>query len=158
MSAGVPWPVRFLRQARDWSTYSKDGGLKVGAVITKGKRGVSWGFNGLPQGVPDEWKFLDDSNPASKGMKNRASLHAEENAAIFACRSLVDHTIYLYPRLPCAHCQSMLIQYGLRHIVWTPGPENPVEKSSWAEDAELSEWLRLKSRTLVATIPLEELD
>lgn len=153
------WTIRFLRQARENSRYSKDKGLKVGAVIALEKRGSGPGaFNGLPQGVPDIEELLDDADIVAKGMKNRASLHAEENAIYFAQRDLTGHTIYVYGRKPCAHCTAVILQNGITEIIWAEHPGNPITASSWAEDAEVADWLVANSSIRCIEIPAFHLD
>jgi len=46
------WHIRFLRLAREVSSWSKDPSTKVGCVIVdQSRRVVSLGFNGLPSGL-----------------------------------------------------------------------------------------------------------
>ena len=105
------WDLRFLELAKLISTWSKDPSTGVGAVITNNKnRIISLGFNGYPRSIKDE------------GMENREEklakvLHAEVNAVLFANKDLTNHTIYVYPLVPCSQCMSVLIQSGITRIV-----------------------------------------
>ena len=129
MSYLSEWDLRFLRLAREISTWSKDPSTKVGAVLVDSrKRIVSTGYNGLPQGVEDDVKrYLD------KDVKLRSVLHAEENALLFASGLTKDCTIYVYPFQPCAHCASMLIQAGVARVATVAR-----ETSNWAESFSLA--------------------
>lgn len=94
------------------STWSKDPENKVGAVIVDPRNIiVSTGYNGPPQGVSD--------NYSTKEEKLARTLHAEENAILWARRSLQNCTLYLYPFIPCSHCAAMVIQTGIYRVVTT---------------------------------------
>ena len=92
----MKWDYRFLDLAAVVASWSKDGSTKVGAVITDpDHRVVSLGFNGFPRG-------LDDVD-LPREEKLRRTLHAEENALLFASRPLDGCSIFVtHP--PCARC------------------------------------------------------
>jgi dCMP deaminase len=123
------WDLRFLRLAKEISTWSKDPSTQVGAVLVDNrKRIVSTGYNGLPQGVEDDAKrYLD------KDVKLRSVLHAEENAVLFAGGLTQNCTISVYPFQPCAHCASMLIQAGVSRVVSVAKRTN-----TWSESFSLA--------------------
>lgn len=125
------WDERFLGLARHVAEWSKDPSTKVGAVIidTK-KRIVSLGFNGLPRGLEDSPKRLDD-----RGLKYQMTVHAEHNAVLFADRSLESCTLYTWPLPPCSRCAAFIIQVGISRVVSPPVAGNP----RWAEDCALAE-------------------
>lgn len=103
------WDVRFLELAATVATWSKDPSTAVGAVIADAKnRVVSLGFNGFPRGVHDETVPRDE--------KLRRTIHAEENALLFAGRSVEGCTIYV-THAPCARCAAKLIQAGIARVV-----------------------------------------
>jgi dCMP deaminase len=105
------WDKRFLYLAKHVSTWSKDPSTGIGAVITNNKnRIISIGFNGYPRNVPDEG--MDDREE-----KYLKVIHAEENALLFAQRSLCGCTIYVYPLLPCGNCMAKIIQVGITKVV-----------------------------------------
>ena len=55
----MKWDVRFLRLAREVSTWSKDG-TGVGAVVADPKhRVVGLGYNGFPSGIEDNERLKD---------------------------------------------------------------------------------------------------
>lgn len=49
----IKWVKRFIELAYLVSSWSKDPSSKCGAVITKGKKIISVGFNGFPAGTID---------------------------------------------------------------------------------------------------------
>lgn len=123
------WDCRFMAMAKLIASWSKDPSTKVGAVIVDDKhRVVSVGFNGLPHGVSDNSERLND-----RETKLRMVIHAEENALLFANRSVSGCTAYVWPLLPCARCASKLIQAGIRRVV---GPANGREH--WREENEIA--------------------
>lgn len=106
------WDNRMLGIACLIATWSKDPSTGVGAVIVDQKnRIVSMGFNGFPRAVLDtDDKLLD------RDEKLRRTIHAEENALLFAGCSVEGCTIYVtHP--PCARCAAKLIQAGIVRVV-----------------------------------------
>jgi dCMP deaminase len=120
------WDQRFLRLAQHVADWSKDPSTQVGAVITRGKRIVSLGFNGLPQDVDDRTDRLHD-----RSVKYEMVVHAEVNAILFAAAPLRYCTLYVWPMPPCSRCAAVIIQAGINRIVSL----NPEER--WAESCKL---------------------
>jgi len=125
------WDKRFLDLAQHIAGWSKDPSTRCGAVVTDGKRIVSMGFNGFPQGVGDTSERLDN-----RETKYRLVLHAEQNALSFANRDLSGCTIYVYPMPPCSRCAAQIIQAGIRRIVTQRPDADKLER--WQEDFELA--------------------
>ncbi len=124
------WDTRFLGLAAHISAWSKDPSSQVGAVITDGNRIVSLGYNGFASGVVDAPERLNDRN-----CKLNLTIHAEENAMIFAKRDISGCTVYVtHP--PCPRCASKLIQEEVRRIVYISPSADFL--SRWADDLELS--------------------
>ncbi len=106
------WDTRFLGLAAHISAWSKDPSSQVGAVITERNRIISLGYNGFAAGVEDRESRLSDRN-----CKLNLTIHAEENAMIFAKRDLRGCTVFVtHP--PCPRCASKLIQEEVRRIVY----------------------------------------
>ena len=124
------WDTRFLGLAAHISGWSKDPSSQVGAVITDGNRIVSLGYNGFAAGVEDREERLIDRN-----CKLNLTIHAEENAMIFAKRDLTGCTVYVtHP--PCPRCASKLIQEEVSRIVHIAPSDDFL--SRWADDLKLS--------------------
>ena len=127
----MKWDMRFLQLADLVASWSKDPSTKAGAVITAGKRIVSMGFNGFPSGVTDSFPRLED-----RDIKYKMVIHAEENAIMFASRSLEGCTLYVtHP--PCAGCAGKIIQSGITTVI-TNRP-NADFLSRWNDDLYLSD-------------------
>jgi len=127
------WDRRFLGLAMDpYSTWSKDPSTQVGAVITRGNRQVSQGYNGFPAGVDDS-----PDRYADREFKYRAVIHAEANAIIWAQEDLTGCTIYVWPMPPCGGCAGKIIQAGILRVV-TVSP-TPAQLERWGLDIMIAQ-------------------
>lgn len=146
----VKWDTRFLGLAAHISAWSKDPSSQVGAVITDGNRIVSVGYNGFAAGVEDRTERLVDRN-----CKLNLTIHAEENAMIFAKRDLTGCTVYVtHP--PCPRCASKLIQEEVRRIVCIAPSEDFL--SRWADDLKLSHEMYQESGVEYVTYDIEQIN
>ena len=146
----MKWDTRFLGLAAHISAWSKDPSSQVGAVITDGNRIVSLGYNGFAAGVEDKESRLTDRN-----CKLNLTIHAEENAMIFAKRDLRGCTVYVtHP--PCPRCASKLIQEEFDRVVYI----NPSEDflSRWADDLELSSEMYQEAGVRVTGYDIEDIN
>ena len=126
----LKWDTRFLGLAAHISSWSKDPSSQVGAVITDGNRIISLGYNGFAAGVNDTEDRLGD-----RACKLNLTIHAEENAMIFAKRDLTGCTVYVtHP--PCPRCASKLVQEEVKRVVFITPSEDFL--SRWSGDLELS--------------------
>lgn len=106
------WDARMLEMCTLVAGWSKDPSTGVGAVIVdRNNRVVSLGFNGFPRAVRD-----DDGVLADRERKLKRTIHAEENALLFAQRSFEGFTIYVSIQ-PCAKCTAKIIQSGIARII-----------------------------------------
>jgi dCMP deaminase len=107
------WDWRFLELAALIATWSKDLGTQVGAVIVdRNNRIIATGYNGFPAGVNDAKHLLED-----RETKLLRTIHAEENALLFARGSVEGCTLFLTHQ-PCANCMAKVIQAGIRRVVF----------------------------------------
>lgn len=114
MVAGMKWDDYFMGLAHAAAAKSKDPSTQVGAVIVDSERRiVSVGFNGPPRGTDDDHAY------SNREFKLLRVLHAEENAILFAGRSLRDCCIYVTHH-PCAHCAAVIVQAGIRNVFHPP--------------------------------------
>jgi dCMP deaminase len=144
------WDTRFLSLAAHISAWSKDPSSQVGAVITDGNRIISLGYNGFAAGVHDTPERLADRN-----CKLNLTIHAEENAMIFANRDLKGCTVYVtHP--PCPRCASKLIQDDIARVVFI----NPSEDflSRWADDLMLSKEMYAEAGIEIASYDLDAIN
>lgn len=102
----------------------------VGAVIVKDRRILATGYNGVPSGIRHcaEVGCLREELGVPSGQRHEIcrGLHAEQNAIIQAARFGTDidgATIYVNTQ-PCVVCAKMLINAGIREIVYqNPYPD-----------------------------------
>lgn len=101
---------------------------KVGAVLVRNKRILTTGYNGPPSGIThceqrggcirDELKI-----PSGERMELSRAIHAEQNAIIQAAKvgiSIEDSTLYVTTH-PCFTCSKMLINAGIKKIIYKEG-------------------------------------
>lgn len=109
----------FMNCAIVFSKRSKDPSTQVGACIVNSQnRIMGLGYNGLPRGMDDD-KFNWSRSNDYLDSKYPYVCHAEMNA-IANCNQLLDlgdSTMYttLYP---CNECAKMIIQKGIRKVVY----------------------------------------
>lgn len=116
------WDDRFMALASLVACWSKDPSTHVGAVIVdQDKRIISTGFNGFPRGV--------DDGHVDREVKLLRTIHAEENALLFARGDVAGMTIYV-TRPPCARCAAKLVQAGIARVVYHLPPADFTER--WA--------------------------
>lgn len=109
----MKWRDRFLKLAREVATWSRDPSTQVGAVLVDGdNRVVGMGFNGFPRGVSD-----DEGLYANRDVKYPRTIHAEVNAVLNANGPVEGCEVYVTAP-PCMNCAAVLIQSGVRRIVW----------------------------------------
>ena len=126
------WDHRFMQMARLVSTFSKDPSTGVGCVIVDDRqRIVSTGFNGLPRSVIDSPERLNN-----RELRLSLTLHAEQNAVLFAERPILGTTCYVWPLPPCSRCAALLIQAGVSRVV-APEPGSQLAER-WGESIELA--------------------
>lgn len=142
------WDLRFLELARHIAQWSKDPSTKCGAVIVDSdRRIISLGYNGLPQGVTDLERRLDD-----RELKYQLIVHAERNAILFAQRSLTNCTLYTWPFMCCSVCAAMVIQTGItRHVA-------PVyEGERWTKSFQLTQEIMAEAHVELETLEWTEI-
>lgn len=119
------WDDYFMQIAEVVKTRSTCMRRQVGAVIVKDNHIVTTGYNGAPSGL----KHCTDVNSCERERLNIPSgerhelcraLHAEQNAIICASKlgvSVEGATIYITLQ-PCVICAKMLINAGIKRIVY----------------------------------------
>ena len=99
----------------------------VGALIVKDKRILATGYNGAPTGLRhcEQIGCLRETHRVPSGQRHELcrGLHAEQNAIIQAAyhgTSIAGATLFC-TTLPCSICLKMLINAGIREIVFEDG-------------------------------------
>jgi dCMP deaminase len=127
------WDNRFMKLAREISTWSKDPSTKIGAVIVNDERRIlATGYNGFPRGIEDTEERLKD-----RDQKYPLIVHGEMNAlmnALYSGVSVKDTTIYVWGLPVCSECTKNVIQSGIKRVVIL-FPEHAPEKwqTQWNE-------------------------
>lgn len=139
----MKWTKRFLDLATLIASWSKDPSTRVGAVIVDERnRIVSVGFNGFPRGIEDIITDRDE--------KLRRTIHAEENALLFANSSVEGCTIYVTHH-PCARCTAKLIQVGISKIIYYD-----TLSERWNEEIDSSESMLAEADILCSPASLTQ--
>ncbi|MGW6624267.1 deoxycytidylate deaminase [Nocardia sp. NPDC055002] len=121
------WTEYYLGFAEAASKRSSCVRSKVGAVIVKGDRIVSAGYNDSPAGTPGcESCPRRDSGcaPGSSydtGPAACVALHAEQNAIIRAAPQDREGADLYVTRAPCDGCAKLIAGSGVRQIIWPEG-------------------------------------
>ena len=121
---------------------------QVGAVLVVDKRLLATGYNGAPSGLAHclEVGCLREKNQIPSGERHELcrGLHAEQNVIIQAAFHgirIQGATLYC-TNLPCVICTKMIINAGIKEIVY---------ESGYADD--LSREMLLEARIPVRQVP-----
>lgn len=143
------WDKRFLNLANYISQWSKDPSTKCGAVISRGNRIISLGFNGFPMLIGDQ-----ESLYADREIKYKMILHAEINAILFAKEDLSGCTLYTTPFPPCARCAAQIIQKGIRKIVAPISSSELLDR--WSHELVIAEGMYLEAGIELIEVHMDE--
>ena len=120
----VAWPDYFMNIAHLVAERSTCLRRRVGAVAVKDKRILATGYNGAPSKVAHclDIGCLREQLGVPSGQRHEIcrGLHAEQNAIIQAARYGIDiegSSIYITTE-PCSVCAKMLINAGIKEIVF----------------------------------------
>lgn len=115
----------YMAMARTWAGASYSRKRRVGALIVRGRRIISDGYNGAPAGLENVCE--DWSVARSKWVTRPETLHAEANALLKLTRSAETAegaTLYVTVA-PCVECAKLITQAGISRVVY--GEENKPE-------------------------------
>ena len=107
-----------------------------GAIVAKGNRVVSTGYNGTPAGLPNcsegGCKRCNENVSQGIDLDKCMCLHAEESAVMEAGRKeCIGATIYT-TSFPCSLCAKMIIQGGIKRIVYCYDYNSTLSKEMFA--------------------------
>ncbi len=122
------WDEIFMEQARLMARRSTCLRRKVGAVLVRDNRAVASGYNGPPSSLPHCAELggcLREKLGVPSGQRQEIcrALHAEQNVILqLAITGLsgVGTTLYV-THFPCFTCAKLLIQLGVRKIIYAEG-------------------------------------
>jgi dCMP deaminase len=131
MNAGIrarpDWDTYFMDMAKLAARRSSCLRRAVGAVLVRDRRMLATGYNGVPSGMThcEESGCLRERLNVPSGERHELcrGLHAEQNAIIQAAFhgvSIREASLYC-THLPCIICTKMLINAGVRRIVYLEG-------------------------------------
>ena len=113
----ISWDEYFMGVALLSSMRSKDPSTTVGAcIVNNKKRIVGIGYNGMPYGCDDN-EFPWEREGEFINTKYPYVVHAEPNAILNATTKLDNATIYV-TLFPCNECAKLIIQSGIKEIVY----------------------------------------
>lgn len=117
------WDEYFMRIAELAATRSTCLRRQVGAVIVKGKKILTTGYNGAPSGLKHclDIGCLREKLKIPSGERHELcrATHAEQNAIVQAALfgvSIQDSTMYSTTQ-PCILCTKLIINAGIKRIV-----------------------------------------
>lgn len=141
------WDRRFTEVASLVANWSKEPNTRVGCVLVDGQRRIiATGYNGFPRGVNDTVQRIQD-----RDVKLALTLHAEENALLFAGREAQGCTAYVtHP--PCSLCTAKLIQAGVSRVVHLPLTDESFV-ARWGASLKLGQELAHEAGMVLEALP-----
>ena len=113
----IHWDAYFMGVALLSAQRSKDPNTQVGAcIVNQDKRIIGIGYNGFPRGCEDD-VFPWESAGEFTNTKYPYVVHAEPNAILNATTPLQGSTMYV-TLFPCHECSKLIIQSGIKEIVY----------------------------------------
>ena len=114
---------------------------QVGAVLVKDKNILATGYNGAPSGTSHclDIGCLREKLGIPSGERHELcrGLHAEQNAIIQAAKhgTTIDGATLYCTTMPCIICAKMIINAGIRRIVYEEGYADQLATEMLAESA-----------------------
>ena len=118
---------------------------QVGAVIVKDKNILASGYNGAPSGVAHciDVGCLRERLKIPSGERHELcrGLHAEQNAIIQAAKhgTNIDSSTLYCTTMPCIICSKMIINSGIKRIVYQEGYPDDLAAEMIGESGVLME-------------------
>lgn len=129
------WVERYIKLAREVSTWSKDPSRQIGAVVISNSGQVlAQGYNGFPRGIFDRPERYNN-----RELKYKLVVHAEMNCIYNATRngtSLNGASLYVWGLPVCNECAKGIIQVGITNVIWSTNEEIP---PIWEESMRLTQ-------------------
>jgi dCMP deaminase len=121
------WDEYFMDITRLVATRSTCMRRQVGAILVKERNILATGYNGVPSGIShcDATGCLRERLHVPSGERHELcrGLHAEQNAIVQAARHgiNIDGATLYCTTMPCIICTKMIINAGIRAIVYGEG-------------------------------------
>ncbi|MCX5895934.1 MAG: cytidine/deoxycytidylate deaminase family protein [Proteobacteria bacterium] len=120
---------------------------QVGAIVVKDKRVLATGYNGVPTGLAhcEDVGCIREKNNIPSGQRHELcrGLHAEQNTIIQAAYHgiSINGAILFCTTLPCSICLKMLINAGIKGIIYEQGyPDDLTESLLQETDLTLTKY------------------
>ena len=119
----ISWEQFFMGIAKLAAQRSKDPSTQCGACIVKDHKIVGVGYNGMPNGIPDDsianFPFPWEREGSFLNTKYAYVVHAELNAILNTVNptQLKGSTMYC-TLAPCNECAKAIIQSGIKIVVF----------------------------------------
>ena len=133
------WDQYFMDITRLVATRSTCLRRQVGAILVKERNILATGYNGVPARIShcDATGCLREKLKVPSGERHELcrGLHAEQNAIIQAAShgiNISDSTLYC-TTMPCIICTKMLINAGIRTVVYAEGYADDLAREMIAE-------------------------
>ncbi len=118
MKKHISWDEYFMGVAALSSKRSKDPSTQVGAcLVNLDQRIIGIGYNGFPYGCSDDIYPWNKQGNDYLNTKYPYVVHAEANAILNCTGNLKDSTLYV-TLFPCNECAKLIIQSGIKHIIY----------------------------------------
>ena len=139
------WDEYFMEITRLVSRRSSCLRRQVGAVLVKDKNILASGYNGVPTGITHcaETGCLRAKLNVPSGERHELcrGLHAEQNAIIQAAKhgTNIDGATLYSTTMPCIICAKMIINAGIKRVVYEEGYADQLSMEMVAESGLLVE-------------------
>lgn len=93
--------------------------LKVGAIVVKGDRIISIGYNGTPAGWDNNCEYADYDDDGDFVIKSKPEvLHAEANSIAKLAKSQEsgEEAIMFITHTPCVECSKLIYTSGIKKV------------------------------------------
>jgi dCMP deaminase len=141
------WKEYFIGIARLVSKRSTCTRRKVGAVVVRDKRVLATGYNGAPTRLSHcvETGCIREKMGVPSGQRHELcrGLHAEQNAIIQAAYHgiSINDAILFCTTLPCSICFKMIINAGIKEVVYEEGyPDDLTEAFLKESDIKMTKY------------------
>lgn len=129
----LSWDDYFMTVAFLSSQRSKDPNKQVGAVIaSESKLILGVGYNGFPRGCGDDALPWAKKSPTGDPLETKYAYvcHAEMNAIMNKNSADVKNGTMYVTMYPCNECAKLMIQAGIREVVYCEGKLNKDDRDN----------------------------
>lgn len=130
----------FLKLAESVSVNSPDPSSKLGAVVVKDGRVISYGWNDFPSGVTSSEERWNN-----RELKYKLVVHAEVNAILKAGDEARGGTLYVYPGwgspCMCTGCAKVALTSGITRVVGLIRTQDAERLARWKDELDTADMM-----------------